>query len=58
MRLLKLSQWKVMAEFAIVMLEESFIYCQPTANSHSGQLHPLPENKLCLLLSPPRVIQS
>lgn len=48
MRLLKLSEGKVMTEFAIVMLEESFIYCQPTANTHSGQHHPLPENKLCL----------
>lgn len=37
-----------MTVFAIVMLEESFIYCQPTANSRSGQHHPLPENKLCL----------
>lgn len=46
MRLLKLSQWKVTTEFGIVMLEVSFIYCQPTANSCSGQLRPLAENML------------
>lgn len=48
MRLLKLSQWKVMTEFATVMLEVSFIYCQPIANAWSGQLHPSPENMFCL----------
>lgn len=48
MRLLNLSQWKVMMEFAIVMLEVSFIYCQPIANSCSGQLRSLVEMMFCL----------
>lgn len=44
-----------MMEFAIVMLEESFISCQPIAHSCSGQLRPLAEKTLCL---PPSALPS